>query len=110
MDEILKAIQQLENRMNDKFEKIDEKFDKIDGKFDKIDERFDTMEGKMEQMVGQLDRMENTLNIVARTANDDTVAILKRIDNNTQSITKDIEYLSEQIGKHEMYFHRINEK
>ncbi len=63
----------------------------------------------MEQMVGQLNRLDNTLNTVARIPNDDTVAILKRVDKNTQSITKDIEYLSEQIRKHEMYFHNINE-
>ncbi|TKC16077.1 hypothetical protein [Robertmurraya kyonggiensis] len=121
MDDILKAIQQLEGRMNErfdqieqkadqKFNQIDQKFDKIDQKFDRIDEKFDRIDEKFDRIDEKLDRMETTLNAVARTSNDDTVAILKRIDNNTQSITKDIEYLSEQVGKHEMYFHRINEK
>ncbi|MFZ3588929.1 hypothetical protein ACOI1C_06515 [Bacillus sp. DJP31] len=80
MDQILKAIQQLEQ--------------KFDSKFDKV--------------TTQLDRMETTINNIAQTANEDTVAILKKIDKNTKNINRDIEFLSEQSGKHEMYLNRLS--
>lgn len=54
--------------------------------------------------------METTLNTVAETANDDTLAILERIDRNTKSMNQDIEFLSKQSGKHEMFFNRIKKK
>jgi hypothetical protein len=77
-----------------------------------MDDRFirleDKMETKFKMVTEQLDRMETTLNIVAKTANDDTFAILERIDRNTKSLNQDVEFLSEQSGKHEMYLNRIN--
>lgn len=51
--------------------------------------------------------METTLHTVAETANDDTLAILERIDRNTKIMNQDIEFLSKQSGKHEMFFNRI---
>jgi DNA anti-recombination protein RmuC len=94
MEQILTAIRQLDNRFN-----------QIDDRFNQLEDR---MELKFEKVTEQLDRMETTLNIVAKTANDDTVAILERIDRNTKSLNQDIEFLSEQSGRHEMYFNRIN--
>ncbi len=94
MEEILKAIKQLE-------EKFDMKFDGLEEKFDVLEERFD-------KVTTQLDRMETTINNVAQTPGDDTFAILKRIDSNTKNINQDIEFLSELTGKHELYFNRID--
>jgi predicted nucleic acid-binding Zn-ribbon protein len=87
MEQILKAIQQMEGRINEKFEKVDQNF---------------------ENVTEQLDRMETTLHAVAETANHDTMAIFERIDRNTKTLNQDIEFLSEQAGRHEMYFNRIN--
>ncbi|CAK2258954.1 Hemolysin XhlA [Vibrio crassostreae] len=44
----------LENRTNQRFDKIDERFDKIDERFDKIDERFEKLEAKFDK---KFDRM-----------------------------------------------------
>lgn len=88
MEQILTAIQQM---MNDRFKQLE-----------------DRMETKFEKVTEQLDRMETTLNIVSKTTNDDTLAILERIERNTKSLNQDIEFLSEQSGRHEMYFNRIN--
>ena len=68
----------MEERMNKKFDDINGKFDGINSKFDGIDEKFD-------MVTEQLDRMEATLNAVAQTANDDTIAIIERIDRNTKN-------------------------
>jgi predicted nucleic acid-binding Zn-ribbon protein len=101
MEKILTAIQQMENRFN----QMDDRFNQMDNKFKELEDKMDI---KFEKVTEQLDRMETTLNIVAKTANDDTVAILERIDKNTKSLNQDIEFLSEQSGRHEMYFNRIN--
>lgn len=98
MDHVLKAIQQMEERMNGKIESLE---------FN-MDSKFTKLEGKIELVTTQLDRMEDTLNIVAQTASDDTKSILKRIDANTSSSKQDVDYLAKQVGKHEMYFNRFN--
>jgi hypothetical protein len=142
MDQILKAIQQMEERMNGKLENLEERMNgklenlegsmngklenlegsmngklenlegKMNGKFENLEGRlngkFENLEGKFDVVTNQLDRMEDTLNIVAQTASDDTVSILKRIDANTSTTKQDIDYLAKQVGKHEMYFNRLN--
>ncbi|MBT2686742.1 hypothetical protein J7I93_00945 [Bacillus sp. ISL-47] len=150
MEQILKAIQQLENQMNNRFDnvdqrfievdhrfdkvdqkfiEVDQRFDKVDQKFIEVDQRFDKVEQKLVEvdhrfdevnqklaendkqfgeMDQKLDRIETTLNTIAQTSTDDTVSILKRIDMNTKNMNRDIEYLSKQVGKHELYFNRIN--
>lgn len=124
MNEILKAIQQLEGRMIDQFDQVDQRFEHINERLNKIDQKLgqfderlnkstennDTMIGKLDQIKVKLDRMESTLNTLANTFNEGTVAILNRIDKNTISFSRDTEFLSGKVGKHEMYFHRINEK
>jgi archaellum component FlaC len=105
MEEILKAIQQLEEKFDNRFEKLDKKFDLIEEKFELIDNKF---EKKFDKVTSQLDRMETTINNVSKTANQDTNAILKIIDTNTKNINRDIEFLSELSGKHEMYFNRMS--
>ncbi|MGJ7922933.1 hypothetical protein [Neobacillus sp. LXY-4] len=87
MDRVIKAIQQMEERMNGKFKNL---------------------EGKIKLVTNQLNRMEDSLNIVAQTASDNTMSILKRIDVNTSSSKQDVDYLAKQVGKHEMYFNRLN--
>ena len=87
MEQILKALQEMEQRVNKKFDSMDAKFD---------------------TMTKQLDRMEETLNNITQTANGDTVTILERIDRNTKNLNQDIEFLSEQVGKHELFFNRMN--
>lgn len=52
--------------------------------------------------------MKVSLNIVVQTASDDAMSILKSIDANTSSSKQDVDYLAKQVGKHEMYFNRLN--
>ncbi|GLB61823.1 hypothetical protein [Cytobacillus sp. NCCP-133] len=129
MEQVLKAIQQLEKQMNNRFDQVDEKFVKVDQRFDQVeqklvqvdqklaenDKHFGVIDKKLEEgkqnfegINQQLNRMETTLNAIAQTSNDDTVSILKRIDQNTKNMNRDIEYLSKQAGKHELYFNRMN--
>ncbi|WP_246944849.1 hypothetical protein [Bacillus pinisoli] len=69
MDEILKAIKELDA----KFEIMDDKFEK---KFKNLENKVDT---KFDMVYAQLDRMETMINTVVQTANEDTIAILKII-------------------------------
>jgi Skp family chaperone for outer membrane proteins len=101
MEQILTAILQ----MNNHFKQMDDRFNQMDDRFKQLEDR---METKFEKVTDQLDRMETTLDIIAKTAYEDTVAIIERIDRNTKSLNQDIEFLSEQSGRHEMYFNRIN--
>ena len=94
--------------INQKFEKIDDQFEIVNQKFGKIDDQFVKVDVQFEKVNEQLERIETTLIAVSETANDDTFAILERIDRNTKDLNQDIEFLSKQVGKHEMYFNRVN--
>ena len=61
------------------------------------------MDEKFEMVTEKLARIETTLNAVAQTSINDTISILERIDWNTKNLNQDIEFLSEQSGRHELY-------
>jgi hypothetical protein len=46
-----KKIDDLENRMEAKFEKIDDRFDKIDTRFEKMDSKFEKMDNKYDKII-----------------------------------------------------------
>ncbi|MFJ7684936.1 hypothetical protein [Peribacillus butanolivorans] len=52
-------------------------------------------------MNGRLDKAEGN-------TNEDTIAILKQIESNTKSLSYDIDYLTEKVGKHELELNRLN--
>ena len=115
MDKIIKALHQMEVRMNGKLESLESNMSGMNGRLENLESnmsgmngRLEKLEGKFEIVTNQLDRMEDSLNIVAQTASDDTISILKQIDANTSSTKQDIDYLAKQVGKHEMYFNRLN--
>lgn len=136
MEQILIALREMEERMNakfnkmdERFEKMDERFESIDQRFEKLDERFQTTDRRQEksenrhqkidsklkhldEQIGSLNfkfnRMESTLNTIAQNGQDDTITILNRIDSITNSTKEDIDFLAEQVGRHEMYFKRLN--
>ncbi|MFJ5963736.1 hypothetical protein [Bacillus sp. NPDC093026] len=39
--------------------------------------------------------------------NEEVIVLLKKIDQQTSDITKDIDYLSKQVGKHDMLLNRF---
>lgn len=49
------------------------------------------------------------LNRIGVNSNEDTISILKQIEKNTKHFNKDIEYLSEQVRKHDMILNRIQQ-
>jgi len=108
METILKAIRDMEERINQKFDKVNQKFENVDAQFEKVNQKFENVDAQFEKVNEQLDRIETTLIAVSETANDDTSVILERIDRNTKGLNQDIEFLSKKIGTHEMYFNRIN--
>lgn len=73
--QILQAIKELNNQMNEGFQKIDECFEAIDERFVAMDKRFDNMEAKQE-------KMQNSIDILASRGLDneaDIVGIKKAI-------------------------------
>lgn len=122
MEQILIALQEMENRMNSKFEKMDERFEKMDEQFQstdrrqektenrlqKIDSKLKNLDEQMGSLKFQVNRMDSTLNTIAQNAQDDTMTILNRIDSINTSTREDIDFLAEQVGRHEMYFKRLN--
>ncbi|CAF1775679.1 hypothetical protein [Bacillus subtilis] len=88
-DELLKLMKSLS-------EKFDNGFEKIDKRFDSVEKRLDNIEQRLEMMT---EKESNT--------NEDVIVLLKKIDKQTIDITKDIEYLSGQVGKHDMILNRF---
>jgi chromosome segregation ATPase len=66
---IVKKIDSLDRKFDEKFGAIDGKFDAIDKKFDAIDKKFDAMDGKLDAMDEKFDTMLVRL--------DDTHAVAK---------------------------------
>ncbi|MCF7615610.1 MULTISPECIES: hypothetical protein [Bacillus] len=88
-DELLKLMQSLS-------EKFDKGFEQIDKRFDSVEKRLDNIEQRLEMMT---EKESNT--------NEDVIVLLKKIDKQTNDITKDIDYLSKQVGKHDMILNRF---
>lgn len=49
------------------------------------------------------------MNRIGVNSNEDTISILKQIEKNTKDFNKNIEYLSEQVRKHDMILNRIQQ-
>jgi adenylosuccinate lyase len=57
---------------------------------------------KFKEIHERLDRIESN-------SNEDVVALLKQIEKQTKTLSFDVEYLAEKVGKHEMILNRFKQ-
>ncbi|WP_100401044.1 hypothetical protein [Bacillus sp. FJAT-44742] len=95
MEEILKAIQGL----HDRFDKVEKQISHLDKQVSHLE--IQTTQG-FREMNEKLDR--NDWN-----SNEDVISLLKTINKNTETLSKDTSYLSKKVGNHDMILNRLNE-
>ncbi|MET3696639.1 hypothetical protein SAMN05877753_103116 [Bacillus oleivorans] len=89
---IIQAIKELNENMLNGFNEMDKKFEEIDKRFEGVDMRFEAIDKRFEGIDKRFDRIEERL---------------ERIENEQKNFRKDISFLSEKIGEHDLILNRI---
>jgi predicted nuclease with TOPRIM domain len=101
--ELKEYLEEQFSRMNNRFNSIEDKLrmlDTLEDRLRMLEIRVDTMESRIHE---RFDRIE------AETP-EDVIGLLKHIDKNTKKILHDIDYLRNQVSKHDMSLHRIEQQ
>jgi len=96
------------HKLDERFQTTDRRQEKSENRQQKIDSKLKQLDEQIGLIKFQFNRMESTLNAIVQNAQDDTITILNRIDSIINSTKEDIDFLAEQVGRHEMYFKRLN--
>ncbi|MBD1381396.1 hypothetical protein [Metabacillus arenae] len=111
-DKIEERFNQVEKRFGDidgRFDKVDKRFGDIDGRFDKVDKRFGDIEERFNKVDNEISEVKEIARRIEVSNEDDILAMLKQVQNNTNMLGKDVKYLSEKVGHHEMVLNRLAE-
>src|SRR5699024_806739 len=66
-EQILQAIKELNDQMNDGFRKVDKRFEEVDKRFKQIDKRFEEVDKRFEQIDKRFDEIDKRFdNVEAR--------------------------------------------
>lgn len=110
-----KEIQELKEIMlqgfgivEQRFDKVEKRFEAVDKRFESVEKRFDSIEKRFDKVDADLTEVKERLAKIELAQPDDIKGILTHIEKSTESLTKDVDYLSEKVGKHDLFFDRLN--
>lgn len=75
-EQILQAIKELNDQMNEGFRKVDQRFEEVDRRFEAMDKRFDKMDQRFDNMETRQQKMQNSIDILARRGLDNEADII----------------------------------
>src|SRR5699024_9713116 len=84
-DQIMQAIKELHEQMNDGFVKIDKRFEEVDKRFEEVDKRFDLMHQEMNTRFDEIDKRFDEMNETAYKLKDSMDLLAKKnFENETE--------------------------